>query len=63
VPEKRDGSRRFATGQFWDIYFLQIKFEENAEINLFFTKCLTSVLSWINTIKSLPCGNNRRWNC
>jgi hypothetical protein len=54
VLEKTEGSRRFATGQFLDVYFLQMKFEENTEIkNLFFTKCLTSVLSWIHCIKSL----------
>jgi len=31
-----------------------MKFEENIEVkNLFFTKCLTSVLSWILSIKTL----------
>jgi len=54
VLEVTEGSRRFGTGQFLDIYFLQMKFEENIEIkNLFFTKCLTYVLSWIHSIKSL----------
>lgn len=51
---------RFATdcfysgGQYQGMYFLKMKCEENIEIkNLFFTKRLTFVLSWIHFIKTL----------
>ena len=53
-----EGIRRFATdcfsvGQCLDIYFLQMKFEENIEINNLFLHVLTSVSSWIHSFKSL----------
>jgi hypothetical protein len=60
VLENTVGSQRFATGCFYSggqykgIYFLQIKCEEGIETkNLFFTKRLTFVLSWIHFIKSI----------
>ena len=58
VLENTERSRRFAAGCCYSgghclgIYFLQVKFEDNIEIKIFY-KYLTCVLSWIYSIRRL----------